>query len=149
MTAFKPGKPFVCTSNQEKLTRKCAVHQCARIGPVKNCLQKLKIVVYFEVLSVVNSSLNMVSWTDSVVFKLLEALKSRKSLWNTSITKYKNKNKKKTEYDELLELLKDDVPNLNLAALKGTVVLCCIHRHKFTGGNIISIHTPDPNVVSQ
>ena len=75
----------------------------------------------------------MVSWTDSVVFKLLEALQSRESLWNTSITEYKNKNKKKPEYDELLELLKDDVPNLNLAALKGTVVLCCIYKHEFTG----------------
>ena len=75
----------------------------------------------------------MVSWTDSVVFKLLEALQSRESLWNTSITEYKNKNKKKTQYDELLELLKDDIPNLNLAALKGTVVLCCIYKHEFTG----------------
>ena len=45
MTAFKPGKLFVCTLNQEKLTRKCAVHQCARIGSVKNSLQKLKIVI--------------------------------------------------------------------------------------------------------
>ena len=81
----------------------------------------------------------MVSWTESAVSKLLEAMKSRKSLWNTSITEYKNKNKKKTEYDELLELFKDDVPNMNFAAVKGKVVLCCIYRHEFTGGNIISI----------
>ena len=118
----------MCTSNHEKLTRKCAVHQCARIGSVKNSLQMLKIVVYFEVLSVVN--LENFKFK-SVVFKLLEALQSRGSLWNTSITEYKNRHKKK--YDELLQLLKDNVPNLNLAALKGTVVLCCIYKHEFKG----------------
>ena len=45
----------------------------------------------------------MVLWTDSVVFKLSEALQLRESLWNTiyhRVQAYKNKNKKKSEYDD-------------------------------------------------
>ena len=54
-----------------------------------------------------------VFWTETAVNILLEALNSRESLWNTNITENKDKNKKKREYDELLELLKDDCPSLN------------------------------------
>jgi hypothetical protein len=43
-------------------------------------------------------------------------------LWNTSVTEYKDKNKKKQEYNELLELLKDVCPSVNLAALKGIIL---------------------------
>lgn len=60
-----------------------------------------------------------VLWTDSAVSVLLEALQSRESLWNTNVPEYKNRDKKKTEYDELLVLLKDELPTVNLAALKG------------------------------
>ena len=63
-----------------------------------------------------------VFWTDTAVNILLEALKSRKSLWNTNITEYKDKNKEKREYNELLELLKEDCPSLNLATLKGSII---------------------------
>ena len=63
-----------------------------------------------------------VFWTDTAVNILLEALKSRESLWNTNITEYKDKNKKKREYDKLLELLKEDCPSLNLATLKGSII---------------------------
>ena len=61
-------------------------------------------------------------WTDSVVFKLLGTLHSRESLWNASIADYMDKNVKKREYNELLELLKGDVSDGNLAALKGTTM---------------------------
>jgi hypothetical protein len=65
------------------------------------------------VISVVYSFYYGVSWTDSAAYILLEALQSRESLWNTSVTEYKDKNKKKREY-ELLELLKNVCPSVNL-----------------------------------
>jgi hypothetical protein len=56
------------------------------------------------------------------VYILWEALQSRESLWNTSVTEYKDKNKMKQEYNEFLELLKDVCPSVNLATLKGIIL---------------------------
>ena len=41
-------------------------------------------------------------WTDQATAALLEALKTRESLWNTKCKSYKNRNTKKKHYDESL-----------------------------------------------
>lgn len=62
-----------------------------------------------------------IRWTDNATSLLLESLQSRESLWNTKIPSYKNRNTKKTEYGELIEILKTDMPDIDLAALKGKI----------------------------
>lgn len=47
----------------------------------------------------------------------------KKSLWNANAVDYRNRIKKKREYDELLIILSDKVSIVNYAALKG--VVCC------------------------
>ena len=42
-------------------------------------------------------------WTDRATSALLEALKTRKNLWNTKSESYKNRNTEKKHYDEMVE----------------------------------------------
>ena len=60
-----------------------------------------------------------VHWTDSATSLLLECLRSRESLWNTRVESYRDRNKKKAEHEEILQLLRDEVPGLDVAMLKG------------------------------
>ena len=71
-----------------------------------------------------NTAVNMagkgtVRWTDSATSLLLECLRSRESLWNTRVESYRDRNKKKAEHEEILQLLRDEVPGLDVAMLKG------------------------------
>ena len=54
---------------------------------------------------------------------LLEALKTRESLWNTKYDSYKNRNTKKKHYDEIIIILQEDCEDINLAAVKGKTEL--------------------------
>ncbi len=65
-------------------------------------------------------------WTDQATSSLLEALRSRESLWNSKSEKYKNRNVKKKDYAEIQEMLKDEIPLLDLPALKGKVLYIAI-----------------------
>ena len=62
-----------------------------------------------------------VVWSDEAISTLLEALRDRESLWNTRSDSYKNRNIKKKEYDEILQILKDDNFPVDLQSVKGTV----------------------------
>ena len=42
-----------------------------------------------------------------------------KRLWNTRVESYRDRNKKKAEHKEILQLLRDEVPGLDVAILKG------------------------------
>ena len=66
-----------------------------------------------------NMAAKTVRWTDSATSLLLEYLRTRESLWNTKAESYRNRNKKKTDYEEVLELMRADVPGIDLAILKG------------------------------
>ena len=58
-------------------------------------------------------------WSDKATSVLLEALRDRQSLWNTKSESYKNRNIKKNEYQEVVEIVKDDLPGIDLASVKG------------------------------
>ena len=60
-------------------------------------------------------------WTDALVSLLLEALRDRESLWNSRSEKYKNRNTKKKEYEEILAILREDWPDVDLSAIKSKV----------------------------
>ena len=60
-------------------------------------------------------------WTDALVSLLLEALRDRKSLWNSRSEKYKNRNTKKKEHEEILAILREDWPDVDLPAIKSKV----------------------------
>jgi hypothetical protein len=62
-----------------------------------------------------------VVWSDKAISTLLEALRDRESLWNTRSDSYKNRNIKKKDYDEILQILKDDNFPVDLQSVKGTV----------------------------
>ena len=64
---------------------------------------------------------NNVRWSDSATTTMLELLRTRESLWNVKAASYRDRNKKKSEYEEILVGLEDDVPGIDLASLKGTV----------------------------
>ena len=64
---------------------------------------------------------NNIRWSDSATTTLLELLRTRESLWNVKAASYRDRNKKKSEYEEILVGLEDDVPGIDLASLKGTV----------------------------
>ena len=65
----------------------------------------------------------MRGWTDRATSALLEALKTRESLWNTKCESYKNRNTKKKHYDEIVIILKEDCEDIDLAAVKGKMEL--------------------------
>ena len=56
---------------------------------------------------------------------LLEAVQSRESLWNTKAECYKNRNMKKYEYAELIQILKEEIHGIDLPALKGRPKFLC------------------------
>ena len=58
-------------------------------------------------------------WSDKVTSVLLEALRDRQSLWNTKSESYKNRNIKKKDYQEVVEIVKEDIPSVDLASVKG------------------------------
>ena len=60
-------------------------------------------------------------WTDALVSLLLEALQDRESLWNSRSEKYKNRITEKKEYEEILAILREDWPDVDLSAIKSKV----------------------------
>ena len=58
-------------------------------------------------------------WTDHGTSLLLEALQSRESLWNIKAASYRNRNVKQREYTELKDILHEEIPEVDLAAIKG------------------------------
>ena len=69
-----------------------------------------------------------VMWNDSATSVLLEALKVRESLWNSKSHQYKDKNIKKREYEEILSILREDMPNVDLTSLKGINNIFCFGK---------------------
>ena len=65
------------------------------------------------------SSTTRLVWSDKATSVLLEGLRDRQSLWNTKSESYKNRNIKKNEYQEVVEIVKDDLPGIDLASVKG------------------------------
>ena len=63
-------------------------------------------------------------WSDNNISTLLEALHARESLWNSKEVVYRDKNVRKREYEDILALLREDMPNINLPAVKGTIFFC-------------------------
>ena len=63
-------------------------------------------------------------WTDSATSLLLESLRSRESLWNSKVDSYRDRNKKKTEQEEIIQLLRDEVPDIDLPTLKSKLEDC-------------------------
>lgn len=59
------------------------------------------------------------NWPDHVVSLLLEAVRKRESIWNTKSEEYKNRNIKKAQYEQVLQIIKDELPNVDLVSLKG------------------------------
>ena len=69
-------------------------------------------------------------WTDAFVSLLLEALRVRESLWNSRSVNYKNCNTKKKEYEEILAILRENWPDVDLPAIKSKAsVSSCDFRH--------------------
>ena len=62
---------------------------------------------------------NNVRFCDSASINLLELLRTRESLWNVKAASYRDRNKKKSDYEEILAELQDDVLGIDLASLKG------------------------------
>ncbi|XP_068752661.1 uncharacterized protein [Montipora capricornis] len=60
-------------------------------------------------------------WPDRVVTLLLEAVREKESLWNTKSEAYKNRNVKKAQYEEVLQVIKEELPDVDLASLKGKI----------------------------
>ena len=55
---------------------------------------------------------------------LLEAVREKESLWNTNSEAYKNRNvNKKTQYEEVLEVIKEELPDVDMEASK-VLFLC-------------------------
>ena len=52
-------------------------------------------------------------WPDLVMTLLLEAVREKESLWNTKSEAYKNRNVKKVQYEEVLQLIKEELPDVN------------------------------------
>ena len=57
-------------------------------------------------------------WTDALVSLLLEALRAWESLWKSRSENYKNRNTKKKEYEEILAILREDWPDVDLPGVK-------------------------------
>ena len=60
-----------------------------------------------------------VRWTDSATSLLLECLRSQENLSSNIVESYRDRNKKKAEHEEILQLLRDEVPALDVTMLKG------------------------------
>ena len=62
-----------------------------------------------------NSTFSLVRQGDICSFRSTK----RQSLWNTKSESYKNRNIKKKDYHEVVEIVKEDLPAIDLAAVKG------------------------------
>ena len=65
---------------------------------------------------------HVISWTDSSISLLLDALKTRESLWNSKLTSYRDRNIKKREYQEIVTILSAEIPEMDLSAVKGNSI---------------------------
>ena len=52
-------------------------------------------------------------WPDQVMTLLLEAVREKESHWNTKSEAYKNRNVKKVQYEEVLQLIKEELPDVD------------------------------------
>ena len=60
---------------------------------------------------------------------LLEALRDRQSLWNTKSGSYINRNIKKKEYQEVVEIVKEDLPGIDFELVKVSTIKLIIFYH--------------------
>ena len=90
------------------------------------------------------ASSRKVYWQDRGVTLLLEAVREKESLWSTKSVEYKNRKAKETQYEEVLQVIKEELLDVDLGSLKGmpsTVILCV--------NNIIEIvNGLNPGVIS-
>ena len=56
-------------------------------------------------------------WPARVMTLLLEAVREKESLWNTKSEAYKNRNVKKGQYEEVLQLTKEELPDADFVPL--------------------------------
>ena len=75
-------------------------------------------------VAAVQGAKRTISWSDNNISTLLEALHARESLWNLKEVVYRDNNVRKREYEEILALLGEDMPNIDLPAVKGTIFFC-------------------------
>lgn len=76
-------------------------------------------------MAAVQGAKRTISWSDKSISVLLEALKVRESLWNSKILEYRDRNVKKTQYEEIVAILSEDIPDIDLPAVKGTCQYFC------------------------
>ena len=72
------------------------------------------------------ASSRKVYWQDRGVTLLLEAVRENESLWSTKSVEYKNRKVKETQYEQVLQVIKEELPDVDLGSLKGmpsTVIL--------------------------
>ena len=82
------------------------------------------------------------SWSENNISTLLEALHARESLWNSKEVVYRGKNIRKREYEEIVALLRDDMPNINLPAVRGTIFSCSRKIQKCIKENVMNEKLP-------
>ena len=84
-------------------------------------------------------------WPDRVMTLLLEAVREKESLWNTKSEAYKNRNVKKVQYEDVLQLIKEELPDVNFVprlylskVITGalnfkllTIICCAIYTIKY------------------
>ena len=75
-------------------------------------------------MAAIQGAKRTISWSDNNISTLLEALRARESLWNSKEVVYRDKNVRKREYEEILALLREDMPNIDFPAVKGTIFFC-------------------------
>ena len=74
-----------------------------KCGTIRKCL-----VVSRPLFFATKMAASTRGWTDRTTSALLEALKTRESLWNTKCESCKNRNTKKKHYGEIVVILKED-----------------------------------------
>ncbi|XP_046844158.1 uncharacterized protein LOC124438183 [Xenia sp. Carnegie-2017] len=62
--------------------------------------------------------MNETNWPDQVVSLLLDTVRERESIWNTKSKHYKNRNMKNAHYQEILQAIKVELPNVDLPNIK-------------------------------
>lgn len=67
------------------------------------------------------SSSTSCRWKDALVSLLLESVRDRESLWNSRSEKYKNRNTKNKEHEEILAILREDWPDVELPTIKAKI----------------------------
>ena len=66
-----------------------------------------------------NMAGNNTNWPDQVVSLLLDTVREREKIWNTKSERYKNRNMKNAHYQEILQAIKVELPNVDLPSIKG------------------------------